>query len=77
MRELCENRRFEFSLKMYEIFAKIFKNTKQFFLTKFREILRKSAHFRMIFAFFGKGKNSFSFQPYFLGTNLNIFCLFK
>jgi hypothetical protein len=30
-RELRENRRFEFLRKMYEIFAKIFKNTKQFF----------------------------------------------
>jgi hypothetical protein len=63
-----ENRSFsfsrKFSRKLYEIFAKIFAKTKYFRETKFREISRKSAHFRMIFAFLRKLKNAFSFQPY-------------
>jgi hypothetical protein len=55
-----EYRGFWFSRKLYEIFKK----TKIFRETKFREISRKSAHFRMIFAFSRKRKNAFSFQPY-------------
>jgi hypothetical protein len=50
-----ENRRFRFLRKfwgkIFLIFAKIFAKTKNFRETKFREISRKSAHFRMIFAF--------------------------
>jgi hypothetical protein len=36
--------------------------------TQYREILQKSAHFYMIFAFSRKQKNAFLFQPHSNGT---------
>jgi hypothetical protein len=51
----------KFSQNFCEIFAKFSQNFRE---TKFREILWKSSHFSMIFAFSRKLKNAFSFQPY-------------
>jgi hypothetical protein len=79
-----ENQSFSFSQKIFAKILRYFREnytrfsrkfsqkTKYFRETKFREISRKSAHFRITFAFSRKLKNAFSFQPWFYGNILQI-----
>jgi hypothetical protein len=61
--EIFISRKLSRTLAFAKTFVKflVFAKTRNIRDTKFREILRKLVHFRMIFA---KLKNAFSFQPY-------------
>jgi hypothetical protein len=55
---------FRENVRENENFRENFRENENFCETKFREISRKFAHLRIIFAFRAKWKKPFSFQPY-------------